>query len=52
MILFIDFVLREDYEQVKPIGDKLLESDLLINWEAFRPIVTGLYNKKIYKVCR
>ncbi len=47
MISFIDFVLREEYEQVKRIGDKLSEIDLLINWEAFRPIITGLYNKNI-----
>lgn len=43
---FIDFAFREEYEQVKRLGDKLSEIDFLINWESFRPIVAGMYNNK------
>jgi IS5 family transposase len=46
---FIDFAFREEYEQVKRLGDKLSEIDFLINWEVFRPIVTGLYDNKSEK---
>lgn len=49
MTNFIDFIFREEYERVKRLGDKLSDIDVLINWEAFRPIVTGLYNNKSEK---
>ena len=44
-MLVIYFAFREEYKHVKRLGDKLSEIDLLINWEAFLPIVTGLYPK-------
>ena len=37
------FALNEEYRIVKKLGDKLAEIDALIDWEAFRPIVRGLY---------
>lgn len=46
MASFIDFAFQEEYQRVKRLGDKLADIDLLINWEAFRPIVKGLYNNK------
>ncbi len=49
MASFIDFAFREEYERVKRLGDKLSEIDSLINWEAFRPIVEGMYSNKTEK---
>ena len=37
------FVFNEEYRVVKKLGDKLAEIDALLDWEAFRPIVRGLY---------
>ena len=31
----IDYSLKEEYEKVKKLGDKLSEIDSLIDWEAF-----------------
>ena len=42
----IDYSLNEEYEKVKKLGDRLAEIDSLINWEAFRPIVAGMYNNR------
>ncbi|MHC1582583.1 MAG: IS5/IS1182 family transposase, partial [Candidatus Syntropharchaeia archaeon] len=39
----IDYSLNEEYEKVKRLGDRLAEVDSLIDWEAFRPIVAGMY---------
>ena len=49
---FIDFAISEEYERVKRLGDKLSEINSLINWEAFRPTVEGLYDNKREKVGR
>jgi IS5 family transposase len=49
MASFIDFAFREEYERVRILGDKLSEIDSLINWEAFRPIVKGMYDNKTEK---
>ena len=45
----IDHSLKEEYEKVKKLGDKLSEIDSLIDWEAFRPIVAGMYRNKTEK---
>jgi len=34
--------LKEEYEKVKKLGDRLAEVDSLIDWGAFRPIVAGM----------
>jgi len=45
----LDIALQKHYERVKKLGDKLSEIDSLIDWEAFRPIVKGLYDNKTEK---
>jgi IS5 family transposase len=45
----IDYSLNEEYTKVERLGDKLAEIDYIIEWEAFRPIVTGMYNNKTEK---
>ena len=45
----LDIALQKRYERVKKLGDKLSEIDSLIDWEAFRPIVKGLYDNKSQK---
>ena len=44
----IDYSLKEEYEKVKKLGDKLSEIDSLINWEAFA-IVAGMYKNNTEK---
>jgi len=39
-----DFALNEEYKHIQKLGDKLAELDSLIDWEAFRPIVSQLYH--------
>ena len=39
-------MLRKAYENVSKNGDKLAEVEKLIDWEAFRPIIQGLYDNK------
>ena len=39
----IDYSLNEEYKKVKKLGDRLAEIDSIIDWEAFRPIVAGMY---------
>ena len=41
--------MKEEYEKVKKLGDRLAEVDSLIDWEAFRPIVAGMYRNKTEK---
>jgi len=43
---FTTFFLRKAYENVRKNGDRLAEAEALIDWETFRPIITGLYNNK------
>ena len=39
-------MLKKAYENVKKHGDRLARADSLIDWEAFRPIITPMYNNK------
>jgi len=49
MSTFRVFMLKEAYENVRKNGDRLAEAEALIDWEAFRPIIAGLYhNKTLY----
>jgi len=40
------FFLREVYKETQKLGDKLARIEPLIDWEAFRPILRGLYDNQ------
>ena len=40
----LDFAFREEYRRLARLGDRLAEVDPLIDWDAFRPIVDGMYD--------
>jgi len=42
----IDFALNEEYERVKQLGDRLMEIESVIDWEAFRLIVGEMYENR------
>jgi len=46
MSTFRVFMLKEAYENVRKNGDRLAEVEALIDWEAFRPLIAGLYHNK------
>ena len=46
MTTFRTYILRKAYENVKKNGDKLAQAETLIDWEAFRPIITPMYRNK------
>jgi len=46
MTTFRTYMLRKAYENVKKHGDRLARADSLIDWEAFRPIITPMYRNK------
>ena len=39
-----DFAIRQEYERIKELGDKLVDIGNRINWEGFRPKLEGLFN--------
>ena len=39
-------MLRKAYERIQKLGDKLAKIEPLIDWEAFRPIIAGLYHNQ------
>jgi hypothetical protein len=43
MRTFIDFAINQEYEEVERRGDKLMKMESLIDWDAFRPILSDLY---------
>jgi hypothetical protein len=43
MDFFRTFFLRKAYLNVEKKGDRLAQVEGLLDWEAFRPIVSGLY---------
>ena len=43
---FESYFLRKAYENVRKNGDRLAIVDGLIDWEAFRPIIRGLYDNQ------
>jgi len=43
---FRTFFLRKAYQNVKKNGDRLAQVEGLLDWEAFRPIASGLYDNK------
>ncbi len=44
-----DFTLSEEYKRIEQLGDKLAQLEAMIDWEAFRPIVAGLYDNRSEK---
>lgn len=45
----IDYSLNEEYAKVKKLGDSLAGIESLIDWEAFRLIIAGMYRNKTGK---
>jgi IS5 family transposase len=39
-----DFAIRQEYERIKELGDKLVDIGNRINWEGFRPKLEVLFN--------
>jgi len=46
---FNSYLFRKAYKEVEKLGDKLARIEPLIDWEAFRPIIQGLYDNKTPK---
>ena len=46
MVTFKAYILREANKRVRKLGDRLAKIDPLIDWEAFRPIITLIYDNK------
>ena len=44
MSTFRTYLFKKAYENVRKNGDRLAEVDALIDWEAFRPIITRMYH--------
>jgi hypothetical protein len=49
---FVDFAINKGYEEVERRGDKLVKMGSLIDWDAFRPIVSDLYKNNTSKGAR
>ena len=43
---FETYLLRNEYRKLAQLGDKLAKADQQVNWEAFRPIIKGLYDNQ------
>ena len=41
-----DFAIRQEYERIKDLGDKLVEIGNRVNWECFRPTLEVLFDNK------
>jgi len=46
MDTFKAYMLRKAYERYQKLGDRLAKIEPLIDWEAFRPIIQGLYHNQ------
>jgi len=46
MNTFKAYMLKKAYERYQKLGDKLAKIEPLIDWEAFTPIIAGLYNNQ------
>jgi IS5 family transposase len=40
---FNKHLLKQEYNKLAKLGDRLAKADKLVNWEAFRPIIRDLY---------
>ena len=43
---FKSYLLRQAYKDVEKLGDRLAEVEPLIDWDAFRPILQGLFDNQ------
>ena len=46
MDTFKAYMLRKAYKEVQKLGDRLAKIEPLIDWEAFRPLIQGLYDNR------
>jgi IS5 family transposase len=46
---FSSYLFRKTYKKIHELGDRLAKIEPLIDWEAFRPIIAGLYDNKTEK---
>jgi IS5 family transposase len=46
MNTFKAYMLKKAYERYRKLGDKLAKIEPLIDWEAFKPIIQGLYHNQ------
>jgi len=46
MNTFKAYMLKKAYERYQKLGDRLAKIEPLIDWEAFTPIITGLYHNQ------
>jgi IS5 family transposase len=46
---FMSYGLRQAYSRLAKLGDPLSKTNILLDWERFRPIAEGLYNNKTEK---
>ncbi len=46
MDTFKAYMLKKAYQKIQKLGDKLAKIEPLIDWEAFRPIIAGLYHNQ------
>jgi len=46
MSTFRTYMLKKAYERYQKLGDKLAQIEPLIDWEAFTPIIAGLYHNQ------
>jgi IS5 family transposase len=49
MDTFKAYMLRKAYERIQKLGDRLAKIEPLIDWEAFRPIIAGLFDNRSEK---
>ena len=49
MDTFKAYMLRKAYQRYQKLGDRLAKMEPLIDWEAFRPIIQGLYHNQAPK---
>ena len=49
MATLLDMAIKERYENLLKVGDKLAEISKHVDWKAFVPIVSGLYDNKSEK---
>ena len=43
---FNSYIFRKAYQKIQKLGDKLAKIEPLIEWEAFTPIIQGLYDNQ------
>ena len=49
MSTFTNFAIKNEYEHIAELGDRLGEVERMIDWEQFRPIIKDLYSNNTEK---